>query len=130
MHIEHIAIWTKNLERLRTFYETYFQAQSGDKYVNPHKQFESYFLRFASETRLELMSMPSIPRSKNSAEEQFTGIIHFAFAVGSEEQVDNLTQRLKTDGFRVVDGPRRTGDGCYESAVLDPDGNRIEITSS
>jgi hypothetical protein len=26
----------------------------------------------------------------------------------------------------VLDGPRRTGDGYYESAVLDPDGNRLE----
>lgn len=128
MHIEHIAIWTKNLEQLKAFYEAYFEAQSGEKYVNPNKQFESYFLRFDSGARLELMSMPSIPHSKNSVEEQFTGIIHLAFSVGSEKQVDNFTQRLKGDGFRVVDGPRRTGDGCYESAVLDPDGNRIEIT--
>jgi lactoylglutathione lyase len=25
--------------------------------------------------------------------------------------------------------PRRTGDGYYESVILDPEGNRIEITS-
>ena len=129
MHIEHVAIWTKDLERLRAFYELYFEAQSGEKYVNPKKEFQSYFLRFDSGARLELMSMPSIPQSTNSVEEQWTGIIHLAFSVGSEKQVDHLTQRLKGDGFRVVDGPRRTGDGCYESAVLDPDGNRIEITA-
>lgn len=128
MHIEHIAIWTENLEQLKAFYEAYFEAQSGEKYVNPTKQFESYFLQFDSGARLELMSMPSIPQSKNSVEEQSTGIIHLAFSVGSEKQVDHLTQCLKGDGFRVVDGPRRTGDGCYESVVLDPDGNRIEIT--
>ena len=128
MHIEHVAIWTKNLERLRAFYELYFEAQSGEKYVNPNKGFESYFLQFASDARLELMSMPSIPQTRDDIDQQFTGIIHLAFSVGSEDQVDNLTQRLKGDGFRVVDGPRRTGDGCYESAVLDPDGNRIEIT--
>jgi lactoylglutathione lyase len=27
----------------------------------------------------------------------------------------------------TFDGPRRTGDGYYESVVVDPDGNRIEI---
>lgn len=129
MHIEHVAIWTHNLERLRAFYEHYFQAQAGTKYVNPGKRFESYFLTFpAGEARLELMQMPTIPASAHDAAAQFTGYIHLAFAVGSEEQVDALTAQLQRDGYRVLDGPRRTGDGYYESAVLDPDGNRVEIT--
>ena len=42
--------------------------------------------------------------------------------------VDELTQRLVNDGYERLDGPRRTGDGYYESVVLDPEGNRIEIT--
>lgn len=129
MHIEHVAIWTKNLERLKVFYELYFEAQSGEKYVNPNKDFESYFLQFASGARLELMSMPSIPQTRDDIDQQFTGIIHLAFAVDSEQEVDLLTDRLKRDGYRIVDGPRRTGDGCYESVVFDPDGNRIEITA-
>jgi lactoylglutathione lyase len=57
------------------------------------------------------------------------GFTHIAIAVGSVQQVEQLTRRLGDDGFAVVDGPRRTGDGYYESVVLDPDGNRIEITA-
>jgi lactoylglutathione lyase len=128
MHIEHVAIWTHHLESLKTFYETYFQAQASEKYVNESKQFESYFLTFSSGARLELMQAPTIPLSLNAPETQFTGYIHLAFSVGSKEQVDALTARLEQDGYRVVDGPRRTGDGYYESGVLDPDGNRVEIT--
>jgi hypothetical protein len=30
----------------------------------------------------------------------------------------------------VLDGPRRTGDGYYESVVLDHEGNRVEIAAS
>ncbi|MHB8973893.1 MAG: VOC family protein [Pirellulaceae bacterium] len=56
------------------------------------------------------------------------GFTHLAVSVGSEQLVDDLTQRLRIDGFPILDGPRRTGDGCYESVTLDPDGNRIEIT--
>lgn len=129
MRIEHIAIWTHDLERLKSFYEAYFQARAGARYTNPAKQFQSYFLTFpGGETRLELMQRPGIPPSQNDPLRQFTGYIHLALSVGSEQQVDALTGRLRADGFEVVDGPRRTGDGYYESAVLDPDGNRIEIT--
>ena len=128
MHIEHVAIWTTNLERLKVFYELYFQANAGKKYHNPRRQFESYFLTFASGARLELMQMPTIPTSLDNTEAQFTGYIHLAFSVGSSAQVDALTAQLGKDGYRVVDGPRWTGDGYYEGCVLDPDGNRIEIT--
>jgi lactoylglutathione lyase len=57
------------------------------------------------------------------------GLTHLAIAVGSEQLVDELTKRIKDDGYPVLDGPRRTGDGYYESVVVDPDGNRIEITA-
>ena len=128
MHIEHVAIWTHDLERLRQFYETYFDAKSNAKYVNPRKQFASYFLTFADGSRLELMQRPDVPLSKNDVEQQFTGYIHLAFSIGSREAVDALTDRLRADGYRILDGPRTTGDGYYESTALDPDGNRIEIT--
>lgn len=128
VRIEHVAIWTHDLERLRRFYETYFDAQANAKYVNPRTQFQSYFLAFADGARLELMQMPGIPHTQNDVEQQFTGYIHLAFAVGSREAVAALTARLQHDGHRHLDGPRTTGDGYYESVILDPDGNRIEIT--
>ena len=128
MRIEHVAVWTRDLERLKAFYEKYFQACSGDKYTNQDKNFESYFLEFASGARLELMSMPGVPATKDDKIRQFSGIIHLAFSTGSREQVDKLTSRLQQDGYTIVDGPRLTGDGYYESVVFDPDGNRIEIT--
>ncbi len=128
MHIEHIALWTHDLERLRAFYETYFGAAAGPRYFNQRRGFASYFLTFASGARLELMQMPGIPASRDDPLAQFTGYIHLAVATGSPAQVDELTGRLRAAGYTVLDGPRRTGDGYYESVVLDPDGNRVEIT--
>ena len=128
MRIEHLAMWTKELERLKEFYMTYFGAAAGEKYVNPAKQFESYFLAFESGARLEIMQKPTIPDTLNDPFAQFTGLIHLAFSVGSKEGVDALTAQLKNDGYPVLDGPRHTGDGYYESCVLDPDGYRLEIT--
>jgi lactoylglutathione lyase len=128
LNIEHIAIWTKNLEKMKDFYETHFQGSAGKKYVNPHSGFESFFLSFSSGPRLELMSMPGIPPSGNEPEKQFMGYIHLALSTGSESAVDDLTEELRKAGCPVLNDPRLTGDGYYESVILDPDGNRIEIT--
>ncbi|MEO5681839.1 MAG: VOC family protein [Chitinophagaceae bacterium] len=128
MKIEHLAIWTHQLEALKAFYIQFFGARSNEKYRNPGKQFSSYFLSFADGARLELMEMPGIPANSNDALQQNTGIIHFAMSTGSKEQVDALTQAIREAGYAVIGEPRWTGDGYYESVILDPDKNRIEIT--
>ncbi len=128
MKIEHIAIWVKDLEKMKSFYEKYFHAKAGEKYFNPKKDFHSYFLSFESGPRLELMHIPSIPENKNDVLQQWTGLIHVAISVGNKSNVDQLTEELKTAGYKVIGEPRTTGDGYYESVVLDPEENRIEIT--
>lgn len=130
MSIEHLALWVRDLERMRTFYEMYFGATANAKYVNSTKGFSSYFLSFPDGgPRLELMQMAGIPDSKNDALAQFSGLIHFAVSVGSEAAVNALTERLRADEFAIVGEPRRTGDGYYESVVLDPEQNRIELAA-
>jgi lactoylglutathione lyase len=128
MQIEHIAIWTEKLEGMKEFYVNYFHASVGKRYQNTAKQFESYFLSFSSGARLELMSRQGVAESTHQMGEATIGYAHISFACGSEKDVDQLTERLRSDGFRVMDHPRHTGDGYYESLVLDPDGNQVEIT--
>jgi lactoylglutathione lyase len=127
MTIDHLAIWTYDLEGMKNFYVHYFDASSGPVYYNHSREFRSYFLSFGGTCRLEIMEMPNVPLNKNNPLKQHTGLIHFAFNPGSRQKVDELTQRLKEDGFRVIGEPRVTGDNLYESIVLDPDGNRIEL---
>jgi lactoylglutathione lyase len=112
---------------MKAFYTEYFGAIAGKKYVNPHRRFTSCFLSFASGARLELMTVDNLTAAAELA--THAGYAHFALSVGSEDEVDSLTRRLKAAGISVIDGPRRTGDGYYESVVLDPDGNPIEITA-
>jgi len=126
MKIEHLAIWAEDLERLKEFYTAYFGAAAGEKYHNPKKQFESYFLSFPSGARLELMKRADV--AQRPASGPHFGLAHFAFSVGSQAEVDALTARLKAAGYTVADGPRLTGDDYYESVVLDPEGNVVEIT--
>lgn len=127
MKIEHVAIWVKDLEGIRTFYERYFEAIAGERYHNPKKNFTSYFLSFTSGSRLELMQQPDII-SKFEKENEFLGLTHLAISVGSKDKVNDLTAQIKKDGYTIIGEPRTTGDGYYESVVLDPEGNRIEIT--
>ena len=127
MNINHIGIWTNNLEGLREFYCEYFGAKSNEKYINPVKQFSSYFLRFENgECSVEIMSKPNLDNLFENVNN--TGLAHFAFSVGSIEDVDLFTNRLRDAGYKVIGEPRLTGDGFYESAIGDPDGNIVEIT--
>ena len=129
MRIDHIALWTEDLARCTRFYVEYFGAQAGAGYQNPAKGFASCFLSFDGGARIEVMSSSTLSPVAAPPGAQRMGWTHLAIAVGSDAQVDALTERLHADGYPVLDGPRRTGDGYYESVVLDADGNRIEITA-
>ena len=129
MYIAHLSIWVNDIKKIKTFYERYFGAQESAHYSNTQKKFQSYFLSFSSGARLEIMHRPDISFLARHAEQEFLGYAHLAMAVDSKSAVDALTMRLVTDGIQCLDGPRWTGDGYYESVVLDPEGNRIEITA-
>jgi lactoylglutathione lyase len=128
IRIEHVALWTRDLDRIADFYHTYFSASVGPRYANPAKGFESLFLMFGDGARLELMRTSRLEPVQHAPGAERLGFTHLAVSVGSKQGVDELTSRLRHDGYEVVDGPRVTGDGYYESVVLDPDGNRIEVT--
>lgn len=130
MTLEHVAIWTHNLEALRQYYCRFFEGSSNQQYHNPSKDFRSYFISFPSGARLELMSRPTIPDNRNDrVGEQHLGIIHLAFGVDTMEEVDLKARELQSNGYPILSGPRKTGDGYYEFETLDPDQNRIEVTT-
>ena len=129
MTLEHVAIWTTQLEKLKDFYVKYFDGVANSQYTNEAKQFHSYFLTFRSGARLELMSMPGIPGNTNDTiTKQHLGIIHLAFGVDTIAEVDQKANELKAGGFLILSGPRKTGDEYYEFETLDPDNNRVEVT--
>lgn len=127
MRIEHLAIWVKDLDKMRAFYMTYFDATSNELYHNPTKQFSSYFLTFDSGARIELMHKPQINSGAHSGEDVF-GYAHFAISLGSKESVDQMTELFRSNGLIIKGEPRTTGDGYYESVIADPEGNLIELT--
>ena len=152
MKIEHIAIWVKDIDKVCEFYRKYFGGVVHPIYHNPTKQFTSRFVTFDDSARLEIMHKPEIVGTVTSLQSdmltlghagvqaprrdtrdrmfhvEHLGIAHLSFSVGSKEKVDLLTKEMSEDGVTIVGEPRTTGDGYYESVVLDPEGNRIEIT--
>ncbi len=125
MRIEHVAMYVNDLESVRDFYVKYFGAKCNDKYHNISTGLQTYFLTFDDNARLEIMTRPGVKDREKSLLE--SGYIHLAFKVGSKEKVDELTSKLNKDGYKIISGPRTTGDGYYESCVLGPENNQIEI---
>jgi lactoylglutathione lyase len=125
MKINHIALYVNDLEKIKAFYEKYFDAKSNEMYHNQKTGLKTYFLEFNNGCRVEIMTKENLNNIKK--ETNNTGYIHIAFSVGSKERVDELTKRIENDGYRVISQPRITGDGYYESCVLDPEDNQIEI---
>ena len=129
MHIDHIAVWVEDLEKEKEFYQKYFGGKSGELYHNPKKDYKHYFLSFDNgNTRLELMTQPG--HDDIESRHLLKGLAHLCFSVGDKDSVLCLTETLRSDGFEIISEPRTTGDGAFESAVLDPEGNYIELCAA
>ncbi|SDA66220.1 lactoylglutathione lyase [Butyrivibrio sp. INlla18] len=126
MRIEHVAMYVNDLEKARDFFVSFLGGRSNEGYHNVKTDFRSYFISFDDGARLEIMNKPELADS--GKELNRTGLIHIAFSVGSKVRVDELTKTLESAGYKVVSGPRTTGDGYYESCVVVIEGNQIEIT--
>ena len=126
MKLEHVAMYVNDLEAARDFFVIYLGGRSNDGYHNPKTDFRSFFISFDDGARLEIMNKPALDDIEKPLNR--TGYVHIAFSVGSKEKVDELTERLKEDGYELISGPRYTGDGYYESCIVGIEGNQIEIT--
>ena len=126
MRIEHIAMYVNDLEKAKDFFVKYFNATPNEGYHNKTTDFRSYFLSFDDGARLEIMKKPQMEDVDKTLTR--TGYIHLAFSVGSIKAVDELTAKIKIDGYEVISAPRTTGDGYYESCIIGIEGNQIEIT--
>lgn len=125
LRLAHVAIWCRDLERMRAFYVERLGGHSGALYRNVRTGFASYFIAFQEGARIELMSGATVAEP---GPERTAGYAHVAVSVGSRAAVDAMVESLEAAAVVVVGRPRTTGDGHYEAVVQDPEGNRIEIT--
>lgn len=126
MEIGHIAIFVKDLETVKCFFERFFRGKSNNQYHNSHTGLRTYFLSFEGKCSLELMYRPDVIEAIVPI--NHLGYAHIAFSVGDKNEVEKLTKELSDEGYKVLSGPRVTGDGFYESCILGPENIMIEIT--
>ena len=127
MKLEHIALYVNDLETMKDFYVSHFKATANEKYHNQRTGLQTYFLSFAEGARLEIMQRPGM--SPKATGEHPLGYVHISFKLGTAEKVDSLTKKLQESGRPLLNGPRMTGDGYYESVLSDPEGNLIELVA-
>ena len=126
MRIEHAALYVNDIEAAKDFFVSYLNGKADNGYRNPNTGFRSIFISFDDGARLELMNKPEMDDCEKPLDR--TGYAHIAFSVGSKERVEMLTEKMRSSGFKVVSGPRTTGDGYYESCIVAIEGNQIELT--
>ena len=127
MKIAYVSMYVNDLEKMKEFFVKYFKATVTDKYENFQTGYTYCYLKFDEGSRLSLVSGSNIvDRPK---QENLRGLNRFAIAVDSKETVQSITDQLANDGYQVVNGFRMNGYGEYESRILDPEGNEIEITT-
>ena len=119
MRISHIGIEANDIERLRYWYMRYFAMSSSELYSDPARGVQCYFLRSSDPSA---SSLEILHHSDKQSAQPTTA--HLAVSTGSRQGVDFL----RTDGNTVAREPFVAVNGCYMGVVLDPEGNRVEIT--
>lgn len=122
MNLQHIAFWTKDIQRMIDFYKQHFKAR--ELFSHRDGDFECTFISICSSVRLELMSKPMVGREEIF---DFVGYSHLSIDVGSREEVDRLTRYFIQQGVRLEKKQVQYDDGYYETSIFDPDCNIIEL---
>jgi len=128
VRIQHVALWTRDIEAAARFWADYFGARVGDRYESARRPgFVSRFVGLEGGAAIELMTGPWLAAAEPEHERE--GWAHIAITVGSREMVRSLAERLQAAGL-LVSAPRLTGDGFFEAVARTPDGALVEITAS
>jgi lactoylglutathione lyase len=126
VQIERIALATNDLDSLCDFYRR-LGGIASPLSTHAEDDLRGYALDFCG-IRLEVFERPHDP-GEAADERTSPRLLQLGFVLGSADAVDEVSRALAADGYRVLEPPHRTREtGRYKSVVLDPDGNRLELS--
>ena len=124
--LNHIDIWAEDIESSRKFYTRFFAGKAKRKSKVNLDQSDSYSIKFGNGPALELK-----PKNKIADLPQGASIVHptnnLSFKFENKSQVDDLTQWILDEGYKLESNPTYLENGFYSSTVYDPDQNRVQI---
>ena len=123
---EHINIWAENIDRSRKFYTLFFAGKAKRNAKERVDQLDSYCISFRNGPSLEINSKTRVTSIPESADLMHP-VNDIAFRFQKKSQVDDLTQWVIDEGFKLEKRPHEVEQGTYSSIVRDPDNNRVEI---
>jgi len=94
MKLKHVAIWHKDLERMKYCYNPFFDTKRNGKYTATSVVFTSFLHTVAEGVSVELKAIDSVKGYLAEASTQFIGLAHLAFAVSCEHRIDVLTKKM------------------------------------
>ena len=123
--LDHIALVTDDIERLKEFYTRYFDGAAEPNWTDGTA--EICFINFENGTKIELQKKEH-PERIDKDREKIYGIAHLAFLAKSRTEVREKTKRLIDAGIALRSQPTAYGEDFFESSFFDPDGNVVELT--
>jgi lactoylglutathione lyase len=100
MRVDHIALWTRDLDRCKRFFCR--DATEGAACGNAKKGFESCFLTFGDGARIEAMKTTAFVPEICAPGAQRTGPTHLDISVGSERSLMSLPNRSERMATRFL----------------------------
>lgn len=125
MKIVNVGIYVKNIEKVKAFFEHYFEAKV-DTVLNDEKSdYYSYILSLGEGALIELMNKPSIadePKNPNR-----TGLAHININVGSRERFDEITAEFKKENY-VIQYETYSPEGAGEIRAITVEDIILEVS--
>ncbi|MCR4904776.1 MAG: VOC family protein [Clostridiales bacterium] len=123
MYLRNVGIFVKDLEGAKAFFESYFGAKVLKTYDEPENGYYSYIMELDGRGWIELMTKPGvvdIERDPNRL-----GIAHVCICADTREQLNEIIERFKKDGYKIQyepskpDGPGEVRAVTFEDIVIE-----------